>query len=140
MQHTPESLEELLDVNGADLEQWPQKDAAQQARTLAMCDPVFRQSLDRARKLDQALNGYARNLEADQTMTRSAERMQANILKQIAPQGQRRRLFSAPMMSRIAASLIFACLLGVGVGELGPDFAGTQADPQDQLLFSLAAR
>ena len=61
--------------------------------------------------------------------------LKASILAQVEPQAQRRRVFSNRTLMRLAASLVLACGIGVGVGQIVPDPADSRPDALDQLLL-----
>ncbi|MEM9104595.1 MAG: hypothetical protein AAGC96_02980, partial [Pseudomonadota bacterium] len=61
--------------------------------------------------------------------------LQQTVLAQVEPQAQRRRAFSSRSLMRLAASMILACGLGIGVGQIIPDQPTGQPDALDQLLL-----
>lgn len=128
-------LADMLDLHGADLDQWPDQEAAQQARLAAMSDPAFRQQLDAAKRLDRSFAAFSDTIDRSAAVEARLSRLQANVLTQVEPQAQRRRAFSSRSLMRLAASLILACGLGIGVGQIVPDESASQPDVLDQLLL-----
>ncbi len=129
------TLTELLDLHGANLDEWPDPDAAQQARMAALSDPAFRQQLEDARRLDRSFAALAGSVDSNPSVEARLAGMQAAVLAQVEPQAQRRRAFSSRSLMRLAASLILACGLGIGVGQIVPEQASGQPDVLDQLLL-----
>lgn len=129
------SLSDMLDLHGADFDQWPDRDAAQRARLAALSDPAFREQLEKAKRLDRSLAALSDAIDESPAVEARLSGMQANVLAQIEPQAQRRRALSGRSLMRLAASLILACGLGIGVGQIMPDESASQPDALDQLLL-----
>ncbi|MDA4844120.1 hypothetical protein [Hoeflea poritis] len=128
-------LEQLIDLHGADLNSWPDRELAQEARQAAMSDPQFRRRLDAARRVDKSLSALASALDDSTAMRTSSSAMQAALLDRIDAQAQRRRAFSWRSLSRLAAGIVVACGLGIGVGQIIPDQDIAQNDAFDELLL-----
>ena len=131
-----EKLESLLDLYGADLTEWPDRDAAQDAREAAL-----RSIRCSASSLTRPGGSTSHSRALSSAIERSPERerrlagMQAALLETIEPQAQRRRAFSSRTLMRLAASVVVACGLGIGVGQIVPDQELNQPDALDQLLL-----
>ncbi|MEX3008638.1 hypothetical protein [Hoeflea sp. TYP-13] len=128
-------FESLLDLYGADLNSWPDQTAAQKAREAAMRDPEFRSRLDAAKRIDASFGALANALDKSPSIEAGLAAMQSSMLTQIEAQAQRRRAFSSRTLMRLAASVVIACGLGIGVGQIVPDQTLVQADAHDQLLL-----
>lgn len=129
------TLTDMLDLHGADFDQWPDRDAAQQARQAALSDPAFRQQLEAAKRLDRSFTALSKAIDTNPVVETRLADMQTTILTQIEPQAQRRRAFSSRSLMRLAASLILACGLGIGVGQIIPDQSASPSDALDQMLL-----
>ncbi|WP_136659035.1 hypothetical protein [Nitratireductor sp. XY-223] len=128
-------IENLIDLHGANLNAWPDQELAQEARRAALSDPQFRRKLDTARRMDQSLAALSTALENNASAGTRTARMQDAILERIDAQAQRRRAFSRRTLSRLAAGIVLACGLGVGVGQIVPDPGLSQSDAFDELLL-----
>ncbi|WP_419912124.1 hypothetical protein [Hoeflea sp.] len=128
-------FENLIDLYGADLNAWPDKEMAQQARQAALSDPQFRIMLDAAKRVDRSLASLSVALHDGTAMRERTDSMQEAVLKRIDEQAQRRRAFSVRTLSRLAAGIVLACGLGIGVGQIVPDQPLTQGDAFDELLL-----
>ena len=129
------TLSDMLDLHGADLERWPDRDAAQRAREAALSDPAFRRQLESAKRLDRSMVALSDAIDTSAGMETRLAHMQAGILARVEPQAQRRRAFTTRSLMRLAASLILACGLGIGVGQIIPDPPASQPDALDQMLL-----
>lgn len=129
------SLEELLDLHGGDLDAWPDAAAAREARVAAMRDPGFRRALDATRAADRSLAALAQQMETSPALNTRFAALRSSLSAKVAAQAERRRAFSATMLTRLAASVVIACGLGVGAGQVIPDQTGAQADAYHELLL-----
>ncbi|MCP5001969.1 MAG: hypothetical protein GY933_25370 [Hyphomicrobiales bacterium] len=128
-------LDSLLDLYGADLNSWPDQEAAQEARKAALSDPQFRGLLDAAKRIDDSFTALSSAIDRSPALDTRLVDMQNKLLAQIEPQAQRRRAFSSRTLMRFAASVVVACGLGIGVGQIVPDQTLNQPDAFDQLLL-----
>ncbi|MCP4315999.1 MAG: hypothetical protein GY789_08275, partial [Hyphomicrobiales bacterium] len=113
-------LDSLLDLYGADLNSWPDQEAAQEARKAALSDPQFRGLLDAAKRIDDSFTALSSAIDRSPALDTRLADMQNKLLAQIEPQAQRRRAFSSRTLMRFAASVVVACGLGIGVGQIVP--------------------
>ncbi len=117
---------DLLDRYGADLTAWPDRDAAQWARELALAAPEARRALEDARQVEALLNAREAAFAGDTGVhDRVAEAVATSLP---APPGDGRRL-----ILRLAASFLVAALAG---GVLGQMIQPT-ADPEETELAML---
>lgn len=128
-------FEQFIDLHGADFNSWPDRALAQEARQAAMSDPQFRRRLDAARRVDQSLSALSSALEDSPVIRSRSSAMQAALLERIDAQAQRRRAFSWRSLSRLAAGIVVACGLGIGVGQIVPNAGLSQSDAFDELLL-----
>lgn len=135
MNEKHDRLSSLLDLFGADLNDWPDSEAAQQARAAALSDPEFRLKLEAAKRIDRSFSALSTALERAPDMEKRLADIQSAVLETIEPQAQRKRAFSRRSLMRLAASVVIACGLGVGAGQIIPDQPTGQPDALDQLLL-----
>jgi hypothetical protein len=138
MTDKPQALEHLLDLHGADLACWPDPAAAQEARTTALRDPSFRRKLDAAKRIDATFDRLSNAIGNDEATGSRFATVEATVLQQIEAQAERRRMFSAPVLARLAASALIACAVGVGVEDWLPNQTVGKTEAYDQLLLGSA--
>ena len=128
-------FEQFIDLHGADFNSWPDQTRAQEARQAALSDPQFRRRLEVAKRVDKSLSVLSSALEDSPVIRSRSSAMQAALLERIDAQAQRRRAFSWRSLSRLAAGIVVACGLGIGVGQIVPDTDLAQSDAFDELLL-----
>ncbi|MEM6462807.1 MAG: hypothetical protein AAF724_12915 [Pseudomonadota bacterium] len=138
MEKTNSKLEAMLDLHGADLNRWPDADAAQEARKAALSDSAFRAQLDAARKIDKRFEALSKAIDRSPIVDAGIANMENVLLAHVEAHAERRRAFSRGTLVRLAASLVVACGLGFGLGQFVPDSDFNQPDAFDQLLMSVS--
>ncbi len=133
---TPD-LEALLDRYGPDLTLWPDPTDADRARKAALSDRRFRAKLDAAKKLAEHIAVLSEELDDHGLLGASAGKIELALMAHAERRAPVRRAFSRTTLMQLAATVLIACAVGVGVGQYADDGLGAGSEVSEDVLFGL---